>query len=267
MVNGVCGSRPAIGSVVRICRRRGTTGRSTPASSPTCLDQAPAAQTTVSVATVPRLVSTAVMVAPSVDDAGDRAASDQAGAGAPRRPGVAEHDRLRGAVPVLGRPGGGQQPLGVDQRREPLGLGDVDHPAGHAQLVLDRHVPLERLDLVGLVEQEQVADLAQVDVLAELTLEGLERPQAPQPELDVDRVGELRAHSPGRPAGGAGPELVPLEQQHVRNPGPGQVVGRAQTDHAATHDDDGRARRELSNCHGHPRFGRDSWDRDPSSTR
>ena len=111
------------------------------------------------------------------------------------------------------------------------------------------------VDVLGLVEQEQVADLVQVDLLAELLLERLERPQAAQPELDVDRVGELRADAPGRLAGGPGPELVLLDQHHVADPGRGQVVGGAQADDAAADDDDGRVRREVGSWHGHPRFG------------
>ena len=59
MVNGVAGSRPGIGSVVRIWRRSGSTGRSTPAISPTDRDHAPAVHTTVSVAIRPAPVSTA----------------------------------------------------------------------------------------------------------------------------------------------------------------------------------------------------------------
>ena len=45
--------------------------------------------------------------------------------------------------------------------------GDVDQPAGDAELVLQGDVLLERRDVLGLVQQEQVADLVQVDLLAE----------------------------------------------------------------------------------------------------
>ena len=55
MVNGVRGSSPGIGSVTRIWRRSGLTGRSTPTIAPRPRDQAPAAQTTVSVAIGPRV--------------------------------------------------------------------------------------------------------------------------------------------------------------------------------------------------------------------
>ena len=68
--------------------------------------------------------------------------------------------------------------------------------------------------MVGLVEQEQVADLVQVDLLVELLLERLEGVQASKAQLDVDRVGELGAHPAGRFAGRPGPELVLLHQDH-----------------------------------------------------
>ena len=96
-----------------------------------------------------------------------------------------------------------------------FGLGHVDHPARDAELVLQRDALLEQLDVLRAVEQEQVADLVQVDLLAELLAERLEGPQAAQAELDVDRVGELRAHPAGRLAGRPGPELVLLDEHHV----------------------------------------------------
>ena len=58
MVKGVSGSRSGTGSVTRTCRRSGVTGRSTPAQEPISADQAPAAQTTVSVRMVPASVRT-----------------------------------------------------------------------------------------------------------------------------------------------------------------------------------------------------------------
>ena len=78
--------------------------------SPSCLDQAPAVQMTVSVSMVPRLVSTAVTVAPSVKMSVTATAPEQAGAGTSGAPGISEDDGLRGAVPVLRRPSGSQQP-------------------------------------------------------------------------------------------------------------------------------------------------------------
>ena len=73
---------------------------------------------------------------------------------------------------------------------------------------------------VGPVEQEQVADLVQVDLLAELLPEPLEGLEAAPAELDVDRVGELRPDAAGRLAGGPGAELALLDQDDVADPGP-----------------------------------------------
>jgi hypothetical protein len=118
-------------------------------------------------------------------------------------------------VAVGGRVRRGQQPVGRDQRREPLRLPHLDHPARHAELVLHGDALLEESDVLGPVEQEEVADLVEVDLLPELLPEGLERPQAAQAELDVHHVGELRPHATGRLARRPGTELVLLDQRHV----------------------------------------------------
>ena len=68
----------------------------------------------------------------------------------------------------------------------------------------------------GSLQEEQVADLVQVDLLAEGGLERLERLQAARAELDVDGVGELGAHPAGGLAGGTGAELALLDQDDVR---------------------------------------------------
>ena len=220
MVNGVCGSRPGMGAVVRIWRRSGSTGRSTPTMAPSPRDQAPAAQTTVSVAIVPWSVTTRVMAPPLDVDPGDGAVADDACARTSRGCGVPADDALGGAVPVRRRVRRGEESVGADQRRERLGLRDVDEPAGDPQLVLQGDVLLERLDVLRLFQQEQVADLVQVDLLAERLLERLERAQAASPELDVDPVGELGANATGGLAGGAGPELALLDQDDVGDAGP-----------------------------------------------
>jgi hypothetical protein len=93
--------------------------------------------------------------------------------------------------------------------------------------------------VLGPVEQEQVADLVQVDLLVEGVVERLERPQAAQAQLDVHRIGELRANTPRRLAGGPGAELALLDEDDIRDPGPGEVVGGAEPDDTATDDDHG----------------------------
>ena len=216
---------------------------------PSPRDQAPAAQTTVSVAIAPLSVTTCGDGSPAGLDRGDRAAADQTRARPPRGSGVAVDDALGGAVPVRRRVRGREESLGADQGRERLGLRDVDEPAGDAQLVLQGDVLLERLDVLGLLQEEQVADLVQVDLLAERGLERLERAQAARPELDVDRVGELGAHPAGGLAGGTGAELALLDQDDVGDPGAGQVVGGAESHDTAADDHDGGAGRKCCRWH------------------
>ena len=86
----------------------------------------------------------------------------------------------------------------------------------------------------------------QVDLLSELVGEPLVGPQAALPELDVDRVGELRAHAARRLAGRPGAEGVALEEHHLGDARARQVVRRAQPHHAAPDHHDRGAGRELS---------------------
>ena len=79
----------------------------------------------------------------------------------------------------------------------------------------------------------------QVDLLAQLLTELLERPEAAHPELDVDPVGELRAHPSGGLAGRPGPERGTLDEDDVAHAGRGQVVGGAHPDHPAADDHHG----------------------------
>ncbi len=62
IVKGSDGGSHANGAVTAICRRCGTTGKSTSTMAPTWADHAPAAQTTVSVAIGPASVRTVVIV-------------------------------------------------------------------------------------------------------------------------------------------------------------------------------------------------------------
>ena len=219
MVNGVCGSRPGIGAVVRIWRRSGSTGRSTPTIAPSPRDQAPAAQTTVSVAIVPLSVTTRV-IAPPLESIAVTAQSRTIRAPARRAAPAYPLTTLSGVqCPSVGEYAAARSPSVLISGRERLRLRDVDEPAGNAQLVLQGDVLLERLDVLRLFQQEEVADLVQVDLLAERLLERLERSQAASPELDVDPVGELGAHATGGLAGGTGPELALLDQDDVGDPG------------------------------------------------
>jgi hypothetical protein len=114
------------------------------------------------------------------------------------------------------------------------------HAAGHAESVLEPHPGLERLDLLRCRQQEEVADAVQPDVLARLLAEAGERLQAARAQLDVELVGELRAHAARGPRGGPGGEFVALDQHHVRHSGARQVVRDARAHHPAADDDDPR---------------------------
>src|SRR5438034_1155740 len=142
MVMGSRSGSQGTGSVSRTWRREGVTGRSTPTSSPTRRDQAPAAQTSAGVSTIPLEVTTAAMASP-----------------------------------------------------------------------------------------------AEVDLVAGAAAEGGERLQAAGAEQDVEGVGELRPHPAGGLAGGAGGQLVALDQHHLADAGLGQVEGDAGAHHAAADHD------------------------------
>ena len=79
--------------------------------------------------------------------------------------------------------------------------------------MLERERVLEGGDVLGSVEQEQVAVLAQLDPVHPLEL--VERAER---DPDVELIGELRADPAGRAARRAGGERVALEQNDVGNP-------------------------------------------------
>ena len=63
------------------------------------------------------------------------------------------------------------------------------------------------------------------------------------------RVRSSRAHETGGVPGGAARELPSLQQHHTFTAEARQVVGQAQTDDAATNDDDGRVGRRCGHDH------------------
>jgi hypothetical protein len=68
---------------------------------------------------------------------------------------------------------------------------------------LVHEVSLESLDVGRVVEEEQVAVEAEVELLAHLVLEALQPPDRLDPDADVQFVGEQRAHAAGAVAGRA----------------------------------------------------------------
>ena len=87
----------------------------------------------------------------------------------------------------------------------------------------------ERLDELGRVEQEEVADLAEGevgderDVLADQRVPVLELLEAAQRELDVELVGELQARTARRARGRAARERLALQQDDVADAGDGEM--------------------------------------------
>ena len=109
----------------------------------------------------------------------------------------------------------------------------------HAVVVLQLDISLEDRDVRLPAQDEQVAHLLEVDLPAGSARELPERAKAPLGDLDVQRIGELRAHPARGSAGRSAPELLPLEQHDI-NAGLGQVKGDARSNHAAADDHDGR---------------------------
>ncbi len=199
-------------------------------------DHGPAAQITVEVDTVPRASAYTRDVATVDVDPGDRALRGDAHAHRPCGRRIAEHDRIRSGVPVAHADRRRQHIVDVGQRRQPPGLGGRQHAAGHTHRVLQVGVLLEHGDIGGIGEQEEVAHLLQADVGARTIGEALEGIHRPQRQSDVDLIGELQSHSPGRLRRRPARQLIRLEQQHIGDTGLGEVEGRARAHHPAADD-------------------------------
>ena len=95
-------------------------------------------------------------------------------------------------------------------------------------------------------EHEEVADLLVVDLPARPLLEALVGLQAALGDLDVQRVGELRAQTARGLRRRAAGQLVALEQDDLRS-GLGEVERGADAHDASAHDHDvGTGRQRLS---------------------
>ena len=200
-------------------------------------DHAPAAHTTVPVSIRPRSGADAANLAAVDVDSVDRAPGHDRRTVAPSTGRVSLDDGLRARMPVERGEGCRQHALEPRDRAEAPHLFEIHESTRHAVLVLQRDAPLERRDVLGAVEEEEVADLLQVDLCTRPLREVLVRLDAAEPERDVQRIRELGSNTAGRPAGGAGRELRPLEQADV-HAGLGQVERDARADHSAAHHDD-----------------------------
>jgi hypothetical protein len=104
----------------------------------------------------------------------------------------------------------------------------------HAQRALQLERRPRGAQVVLGVEQEEVADAAQIDLLGDLG-EALERSQR---DADVQLVRELKPDTARGAAGRAGCERRALEQDDIGDAELGQVEGDARADGAAAHHDD-----------------------------
>jgi hypothetical protein len=107
-------------------------------------------------------------------------------------------------VPVAWAERRRQDAVELELRHDLGGLGGCQLARGHALGVLHRQRLAEELDVVGRVEQEQVAVLMEgdagheLDVLTDQRVPALELVKAAQRQADVQLVGELQARAPRR---------------------------------------------------------------------
>jgi hypothetical protein len=111
--------------------------------------------------------------------------------------------------------GRGEHSVEPCDRTELRCLVERDEAARHAAFVLQCDALLERRDVVGVVEKEEVPDLLEVDLCAGPLAEAHEGLDAAQPDRDVHRIRELGAEASGRPARRAPGELSALEEAHA----------------------------------------------------
>src|SRR5262249_11373034 len=94
----------------------------------------------------------------------DRAPGDHRRAMRARTARVALRHRLRARVAVERAEGRGEDSFEAGERAELRGLVERYEAARHVVLVLQRDARLERLDVFFTVEEEEVADLTEVDL-------------------------------------------------------------------------------------------------------
>mgnify|MGYP003693915355 CR=1 FL=1 len=225
------------GSVKKMWRRRGWTGRSTPARRPTRAAAGPAAFTTTRVSTVPDAVTTAVARPPRTSIPATSTPSTMRAPSSRARRAKAFVTSAGPAMPSFGAPHRGDQVVDVKRGHQRLGLARRDDAHVDAEASLQRHPGLVSAEILGVGDQEQIADLPVAGVDAELVLEPLEDPDRLEGEADLGLRGELGANAARRLARGARADRVPLEHEDVARAAPGQVIGDAASDHAAADDD------------------------------
>jgi len=97
-------------------------------------------------------------------------------------------DGFGARVPVQRTEGAGQDAVEARQGGKPPGLVRLDETARNSQLVLQRDALLEPPDVLGTVEQEQISDLAEVDLPARALGKAQECLDAAEPYCDVQGI-------------------------------------------------------------------------------
>ena len=115
---------------------------------------------------------------------------------APRSGRVPLSHGLGAGVAVERAVGRRQHAVEARERAQLADLVEIDEAARDAELVLERDARLERRDVLCSVEEEEVADLVEVDLGAGPLGEPRERLDAPQPDRDVEGIRELGSKAP-----------------------------------------------------------------------
>src|SRR5262249_1981707 len=146
----------------------------------------------------------------------------------------------RAGQAVLRPPHGGDEIVHAEGGHEGLGVLGGDHAYVHAEAPLHRDALVEAAEDLLLGDEEQVADLLEAGIDAELLCAVLETVEAAQREADLRLGRKLRADAACRLARGPAAHGLALEDNHVSLPATGEVIGDAAADHAAPDDDDTR---------------------------
>src|SRR5207245_5243136 len=127
--------------------------------------------------------------------------------------------------------------VGARMRKERLRLCGGYATCGDAELRPHRERALERLHVALFSDEEQVADLMEVRIGADLIGESLDVRKRALRETDVDLARELQTDAAGILSRGSRPETVTFEHEDVANALLREVVRDRGTDDPATDDD------------------------------
>src|SRR5215475_11731501 len=173
-------------------------------------------------------------------DGHDLDAFHDTGAQLPGARGEALRHLGRAGQAVLRPPHGGDEIVYAEGGHEGLGVLGGDYAYVHAEAPLHRDALLEAAEVLLLGDEEEVADLLEAGIDAEVLGEVLEHLEALQGEADLRLGRKLRADAARRLARGPAAHRLALEDDHVSLPATGEVIGDAAAHHATPDDDDTR---------------------------